>query len=290
MVRADLENVVVIDKIKNKVGVRGSASFKIDDNSKLCKKIETRDKIVDGLEIKKVRKEKRCVGMNKKKVRSKIIAYSQLQASKKFLAFYSISFPDGMSDKDIKKIHNTVLTRIRKLRSNFTYIWIAEKQKNGTLHFHMITNSYFNIRIINRYYSRAIDNQINKSYRGLKFDIDRYNGVDVVRVRNHNTIAAYVTKYVTKNDTEIVGLNWNCSKDVSALFTSLLLSHSDFLKIAKSLVYIDTYKIKTSDGMPDLDMDMYSYDGRKPKLIFGTIEYLNNLMMKEHFNGLNLVK
>ena len=110
-------------------------------------------------------------GMDKSKVRSKIVSYANLERSKMFLAFYSISFPISLSDAHIRKIHNTVLTRLRKSNSKFSYIWIAERQKNGTLHFHMLTNTFFNIRIINYFSSKFKIRVILLSFIFLKIFI-----------------------------------------------------------------------------------------------------------------------
>ena len=290
MYRADYENVVVCDQLRTRIDICGSASYVINQDSLIVKKPSPRDNYE--LEIKKPDPDRimKSIGMNKKKVRSKIMAYSQLPASKKFLAFYSISFPVGLSDKAIKKIHNTVLTRIRKLRKSFSYIWVAELQKNGTMHFHMITNSYFSIRIINSYYGTAIHNYLFKSIENIKFLRSSYNGVDVKQIRNHKTVAIYMTKYVTKNETKMEGLSWNCSSDVSALFTSLQMSHAEFIILAKRLIYVDSFKVATADNMKDLEFDLYSYNGNVPKMVLSALFKINTHIMRRYFDGINLTK
>lgn len=52
--------------------------------------------------------------LNKKKVREKCSAFFGLRQSRKFLAFYSISFPMGLEDSYIMQCYNTFLTRCRK--------------------------------------------------------------------------------------------------------------------------------------------------------------------------------
>jgi len=321
MFRADFENVVVCKQLKTEVSFKGSGGFKIGANGLPCKKESPRPELkkrewrkMSGVEMKEYRAEnnipssvscnyplikcstkrsmtddeKRARKMNKKKVRGKILAYSQLPASQKFMAFYSISFPCGMSDEQIRKIHNSVLTRLRKIRKNFSYVWIAEKQKNGTLHFHMVTNSWFNIRVINRMYGVAISNRLQRDESNIRFELEKYNGVDVKLIKNINTVSKYVTKYVTKNDTDTVGLKWNCSKDISGLFTSVHISFDDFMSFVDRLEYVDTFVIPAKDGYDDLEFNVFSYGRSRPKKIMNAINLINRYLMKWHFKGINL--
>lgn len=223
--------------------------------------------------------------LNKKKVRSKIMAYSQLDKSRKFMAFYSISFPAGLDDFTIRQIHNTALTRIRKYRKSFTYIWIAERQANGTLHFHMLTNEWLNIRITNHIYKAAIKTQIKKqNLTHIKFDDKKYNGVDVKPVKNIQGLSKYLAKYVTKNDYSYNGLAWNCDKTISALVTHLYLDSVEFKKIESKLIYVNTFTKKNESNGYTTEFDIYDYGGYKPKIIFATIKEINQYIVKSVIN------
>ncbi len=91
------------------------------------------------------------------------------------MAFYSISFPAGLSDSSCYQILNTCLTRIRKWRKKFSYIWVAERQKNGTTHFHMLTNVYMGIGIVNGFFKVAIDNVLQDGIETeLYYEKDKY--------------------------------------------------------------------------------------------------------------------
>ncbi len=221
-------------------------------------------------------------GMDKNKVRSKIVAYANLKRSKMFMAFYSISFPIGMSDDLIRKVHNTVLTRLRKSNGKFSYIWIAERQKNGTLHFHMLTNTFFNIRIINYFYAKAIHNILIKSDLGtVKFDYKLYNGCDVKRVYSVQKLTKYLTKYVTKNNEKMDGLLWNCDKTVSALVTHLYLNEKEFQSIYSKLIYMFSVSKETSFEGCFMDFDVYNYGSYKPKIIFENLNIINEFITRQ---------
>lgn len=159
--------------------------------------------------------------LNKKKVREKCHALFTLKRSAKFMAFYSISFPQGIADKEARECLNTWLTRCRTKYNLKNYLWVAERQKNGTIHFHLITNNYMPIREVNRYMAVCIANRNKRYSLGLNIDRDKYNGVDVKRIdNNRKRLGQYLTKYVSKNNTTMDILCYYSSESVSQLFTA----------------------------------------------------------------------
>ena len=161
--------------------------------------------------------------LNKSKVRSKLMALFSSKQFHKFTAFYSISFPCGFKDDYCFEVMNKVLTRLRKKYNNITYLWVSERQKNGTLHFHMVTPNFFNIRIINYYFAVGIKNTIAKyDLKFINFNHKLYNGCDVRRVYSKSDLISYITKYVTKNNEKFTRLPWNCSINVSRIITCIV--------------------------------------------------------------------
>lgn len=203
----------------------------------------------DALHNKK-RVERRTYRLNKSKVRKKLTALCRLQASRKFIAFYSISFPEQAPDKVLYKVFNSFLTNCRTRRGLKTYAWVAERQRNGTLHFHMLTPNFMQIKEVNRAMASAINTAVKQGLMSWgSSSFERYNGVDVdspqrpkrrqgetrkqyrERLRRASKgnvsdrmrwIAGYLVKYVTKNEVEFNHLPYHSSRDVSALFTSQL--------------------------------------------------------------------
>lgn len=313
LIKASYSNIIVSESVKIDKKIGGSASFILDENDLPVRYVDSKNKtsiskakvkcvvIIDFdiygsgeilhldhdlfLEyeisgfVKKLEPEYR---LNKQKVRSKILAYANTNKSKIFMAFYSISFPKGLTDSTIRKIHNTVLTRLRKLNKSFTYIWIAERQKNGTLHFHMLTNTHFNIRVINHMYAKAIDNQIKcDQYDHVNYDYKKYNGCDVKLVLSIEKLCKYLTKYVTKNNESMNGLLWNCDKSVSALVTHLYLNYDELKSIYNKIAYVKTF---IKDGFIEgvkMEFDLYDYGSYKPKLIFENLHLINEYILKQ---------
>lgn len=190
--------------------------------------------------------------INKSKVRNKMFALFNLKCSRKFMAFYSVSFPKDTTDDEAFITFNYWLTCLRKKFGLTNYVWVSERQKNGILHFHMLTNNYMPILQINRAMAIIINNRVleNKMTWGAS-SMERYNGVDVDSIFNSKRhkktgknlnatqirqwITAYITKYVTKNNEKFKHLCWHCSRSVSMLFTSTLLFIEESRKVTDYL-------------------------------------------------------
>lgn len=244
----------VIKQKGNRSQLSGSSKFRCADNHIILKnwgenphdkKQEPKKEIIKEIEEKPVK----SYGLRKTKIRNKILNFFNLNASKKFCAFYSISFPVEISDEIGYKVLNTWLTRCRKDCGLKSYLWVAERQKNGTLHFHLITHNYMSIRQVNEFMKQCLITQFTKGLLNCKYKVlENYNGVDVDNLyhskkgRNKNQrlskadstrkLSMYLTKYISKNDTKSDRLPWHCSRDISALFISINYQDVSNLEIA----------------------------------------------------------
>lgn len=206
-------------------------------------------------------REKKTEGytLNKQKVRDKCMAFFELEASKKFCAFYSVSFPAGAKEETIYKVWNSWLTNLRKTYGLKDYLWVAEYQKNGTLHYHMLCNVFMPIKRVNR--AMAIGLYHNELLNDTT--IDKYNGVDVKRVTGSRCgLQSYLTKYISKSETHVYKrAPWRCSQSVSALFTSIRidddltnfwlqkeLSALPLMRYENDFAYIDFFQVKSEKG------------------------------------------
>lgn len=250
--------------------------------------------------------------LNKSKVRKKISAFFLLDSSKKFCAFYTISFPLHLSDNLAYKVFNTWLTRCRKVFNLQSYLWVAERQKNGTIHFHMLTNTFMQISEVNRFMSVALSNLLNK--QAFSYDIEaisNYNGVDVddlfhpkprdaqgkriketreqrrERLRKplnikqaQKCLSYYITKYVTKNDVTFNRLPWHCSRDISALFTSELVNEDEFHELTLFVRdHPDQFRVlefnEVTVYIPLFEVDLSE---------FNRLKHINNQLVKKFFD------
>jgi hypothetical protein len=166
--------------------------------------------------------QKRSYKLKKNEVVNRCNAIFGLKIAKKNLSFMTASFPMGMNDDSIFRVWNTFLTRMRKAFGLRVYLWITERQKNGTLHYHMLVPQYIPIRVSNGYLAISIRNELEKNKQdSVKYDCGKYNGLDVKRCdSNLKALSAYLTKYISKGEIRFSHLAWHCSRLVSALFTA----------------------------------------------------------------------
>lgn len=176
------------------------------------------------------------VRVRKNLLKNRCDAFSRLSDSQRFLAFYTISFPAHFSDESAMKCLNKWLTRVRKWRRKFPYLWVAERQKNGTIHFHLLTNVFLPIKTTNRLMAIAIRNELKDQPNSkVHFNAGKYNGVDVTRVRSPKHVNAYVAKYLTKDLAERINQKWHCSRLFARLSVSLSVHQADIHHIISIL-------------------------------------------------------
>lgn len=179
--------------------------------------------------------------VNKKEVRQRILGYINTQKGKKHLYFWTVTFPPGITDAMAYKIYNNWLTQLRNYGMLKEYIWVAERQENGTIHFHIaIPHVMYAPR------ANAMMAGILKGYakRGeipfSPYKFKKYNGVDIAKNRKTKRVTnfaikkgtmalvGYLTKYLTKNDGTFEHLAWHNSRGYSCLFTGVTFTIAEF--------------------------------------------------------------
>lgn len=212
---------------------------------------------------KKVRKKSYTV--NKPEVRGRLLSYRNTNKGQNYLFFWTVSFPEGTPDKAAHDILNAWLTLLRKHGMIKEYLWIKERQlgdrlkdpnklPTNTLHFHIAIPHYLSVTRANammrgtlKTYAKA--GKIPGAYcdkRSGKVHylncIYNYNGVDIAKhkttrkpinfatKKGGQALAHYLTKYVTKNDTEFEQLAWHNSRGFSCLFTGCTFTIEEFTR------------------------------------------------------------
>lgn len=135
--------------------------------------------------------------------------------------FITLTLPspqDKITDKQLKKecLDNFIKRMRRQCKLN-NYVWRAERQKNGNLHFHMITDTYLHLEKIRNHWNAVLS----------KFDfIDKFeqkhghrnpNSTDVHAVWKVKNLTQYFIKYMSKDNPGqdvVEGKLWDCSKNL----------------------------------------------------------------------------
>jgi len=197
-------------------------------------------------------------------IRQRIKAWIDVIGGIDRVKFFTLTFPQGTPDELTKKARNIWLTQVRANDALVSYLWVAERQGNGTLHYHLLTNHVIPIKAANGWMRETLRNMgdaVPWSYAG---QVDKYNGVDILRKidrpRNIYGVEDYVCKYLTKTDFGPNGSNisqpWHCSRDFGALVTKARVS------IMKAAELIAANAIESGVSLSDLvfiEKDYFTY-------------------------------
>jgi hypothetical protein len=166
---------------------------------------------------------------------------------KKELYFWTVTFPVGTGDAVAYKIFNIWLTTLRQYKLLKNYLWIAERQKNGTVHFHIAVPHKMPAKRANAMMQGTLTTFAKR--KEIPFNVyqcKRYNGVDIAKNRTtrrvtnfalkkgSRALATYLTKYVSKNDEGFAHLAWHNSRGYSSIFTGLTFTVSEFIRFGFS--------------------------------------------------------
>lgn len=155
---------------------------------------------------------------------------------KYYLTFVTVTLPAKQrhSDKELKRqclTHFiTVLERKYKIRN---YLWRAEAQANGNIHFHILIDRFIPHQSLRNSWNSII------SKLGYIADFKEVHGhtnpnsTDIKAIGNVKMLAAYMSKYMMKNEDrrKIEGRLWGCSDGLRQLkgFTMEIDSLADYM-------------------------------------------------------------
>jgi hypothetical protein len=182
------------------------------------------------------------------------------------------------TDEEIKRnmLNRFLITMKRDYEMNL-YLWVAETQKNGNLHFHIITNANIYHKNIRKVWNKIQeDNGYLKEFEE-KNKHKNPNSTDVHALRRIKNLSAYLTKEMTKgqHSREINGKIWDCSKNLLKLKSPVFTVTPEINDILKELQKEKNYQ--------QFDDEFYSvifYD--KPE-IFSLTDYSNNTEINEFY-------
>lgn len=176
------------------------------------------------------------------------------------LAFVTLTLPSAQVHEDsviMKQLFHQFLVSARKKWNMKNYVWRAEKQKNGNIHFHILVDKFVpwselrdvwnnicnKLGYVDRYRGQmkqyhaagfrlrgellkkwSYKNQIKAYHQGVANDWSSPNSTDVHSIGKVSNIAAYVCKYMVKSSQTDESLSrlWGCSYELSRAKGALL--------------------------------------------------------------------
>lgn len=135
-----------------------------------------------------------------------------------FLTLTMSASTSAIPDKTITKtLLEPFLQTLRRKYKCKSYVWRAEKQKNGNLHFHITTNQYIPYDQVRDDWNR-IQNKLGLIDQfEAKYKHRNPNSTDIHSVRGVRDLARYMVKYMSKevpSDQIVHCKQWDCSKDL----------------------------------------------------------------------------
>lgn len=127
--------------------------------------------------------------------------------------------PQGqVSDKDLKRYCLDVwLKAAKRLFKLQSYVWRAERQKNGNLHFHICSDVYMPYDQLRDSWNQRLARYHFINEYHAKHGKWHPNSTDVHSINNVRDLSAYMVKYMAKlkkNEQRIDGKVWDCSKNL----------------------------------------------------------------------------
>lgn len=262
------------------------------------------------------------VTQKKIKIRCRVLSYaSKIKEVKNHqgnfiqhkTSFVTLTLPSKQihTDQQITKlILAEFLGRCRKVGLLNNYVWKAEKQKNGNIHYHLLTDSYITKTIVYRYWLLClnklgyVDNYTNKfnnmslaDYKKIDFNKNlsdlTINGrfwkgnknrwklppcFDTINVTNDNSIEKYLAKYMSKNENDsglkVDGRVWGCSNNINEA-VDVFKNDNDFNQYGFNMAkYVMKSKVFIGDFFEVVLMKMSSFFAWFPKEALYIIEKL----------------
>lgn len=182
-------------------------------------------------------------------LRERAVSMTMSPKSLRFLAFWTFSFPAGISEEIAYTVFNSVLTQCRKNMGLEDYLWACEHQKNGTIHYHMLCNRYLRVQSVNRATATSIAYYVERGLAAWgKSSREKFNGVDVKYIFRSNSAAklpdkqraalrvvGYIMKYISKDSKPSERRRWHCSRSVSSLPTRIEIEEVDVNVILRDI-------------------------------------------------------
>jgi hypothetical protein len=133
------------------------------------------------------------------------------------LNFVTLTVSDQRNLTAVESYQNLMKPFLRKLRSlgDFSYVWKAELQKRGQIHYHLATNTFLPWSDIRNNW-----NNLQRKHRylddyAMKNGHFNANSTDVHAISQIRDVGSYLAKYMGKDDTaSIRGKVWDCSKNL----------------------------------------------------------------------------
>jgi len=182
--------------------------------------------------INPVQKKERKFTIKKTRLRSSCLACWALKKSK-YMLFITFTFPYMPTESEAQRTWKLLLDSMRNTYKVKNYVWVKEFQSSGRLHYHILVDRD---RIGIKNLQNTWNNHINNVNRGVTVSANSVRLGNRPVVRSPKAVSGYLSKYISKTDTEFKLRAWGTSIDKNNIFK----------KIDVSDVILQSYEQKNS--------------------------------------------
>lgn len=157
--------------------------------------------------------------------------------------FVTLTIPpqenEQVNEKKFKTILNTWLTYHRKYNKLNNYVWKIEKHKDNRLHIHILTDTFIHHKSVRESWNLILKRNGLLEYHNKKFNNYDPNSTDIHSIKKVKKVAAYMIKYMTKNnkvDELYNGRVWSASSKISSVMqNNLIIEPDEYREVTKKL-------------------------------------------------------
>ena len=197
----------------------------------------TANKVKGELSAKAVRRLKQCINWLVYLSKPKRIYMKELNKYFTFkINFITLTLSSAQchSDREIKRrLLEPFLKVMRNKWKVVNYVWKAETQANGNIHFHITADKF-----IHHAELRLVWNTIQENLGYVsRSNIADPNSTDIHAVKQVRNLAAYISKYISKNDStrrKIEGKIWDCNRALKSI--SVKSRREDVMKLVEQQI------------------------------------------------------
>lgn len=147
-------------------------------------------------------------------------------------SFITLTLPSKQihEDNEIKRhILQPFIAECKRVLKLTHYIWTAETQKNGNIHFHIITPTYINKYILQKTWNRHLE---TLGYI-TRCKTNNPPSTNIKGVKETGKAIAYITKYISKGNQDrrkVKGRLWGCDTETEKL-KNIIISNEEIEEI-----------------------------------------------------------
>lgn len=180
----------------------------------------------------------------------------------KKLVFITLTLSDKQmhTDNEIKRnMLNTFLITLGRSHGMVNYLWKAEKQKNGNIHFHIVTDIFIDKHQLNFLWDSIQYKQGYLKKQPIFSNEYVSPSTRIEAIHNNGEISQYMSKYMSKSDEngKVEGRVWGASKVVKSLEDIHFAYDSETEKIVNAYAERKPEKVNVGDFFVTFGTDFF---------------------------------